>query len=412
MPRLRSARAPLAFTATTAGLLAAVLVPAVAATSAHKAQPAASSSARVGSASVDGSTAARPKPTTTTSSSTSTTSTTIPAQACQDTADTAIRFSLTVGGQAANGFYALPDTAPTGLVVFSHGYGHSSYSWQHHLRRVAADHDVIAIAMDYRGITFLSTEKAPGIPDTRGWNVSAGAEDGIAAAQYFEDECNVTGTIVNYGVSMGGNTSGLMAAAGATRSTGAPLFDYWIDIEGANVVAETYTGARILAPVNAFARNAQADIEAEMGGTFEQRTATYLEKSNVTRVQDMKAAGLKGVVLVHGVDDGLVTHDQSVTMRAALNAVGIPTHMFTVTLKSPESERETTATGYIGGAVDPTYRSPLAGHASEMSTTHIVSVLGFERLAAIFAGNKPDCTREYVVDGELGQVPPTEIACL
>jgi acetyl esterase/lipase len=374
-------------TAAAAGLLAAALLP----------------------ASAGATTAARPKPTTTTSSTTSTTIATT--QACQDSADTAIRFSLTVEGEAANGFYALPDTSPTGLVVFSHGYGHSSYSWQEHLRRTAAELDVIAVAMDYRGITFLSTEKAPGIPDTRGWNVSAGAEDGIAAAQYFEDECNITGTIVNYGVSMGGNTSGLMAAAGATRSTGDPLFDYWIDIEGANAVAETYTGARILAPFNAFAANAQTDIEAEMGGTFEARTSTYLEWSNITRADDMKAAGLKGVVLVHGVDDGLVTYDQSVTMRALLNAAGIPTHMFTVTLKSPESERETTATGYIGGAIDPTYRSPLAGHASEMSTTHIVSVLGFERLAAIYAGTKPDCTREYVVDGELGQLPPADIPC-
>lgn len=334
-----------------------------------------------------------------------------PAQACTDTADTAIRFSLPVAGETAEGFYALPDTTPTGLVVFSHGYGHSSYSWQHHLRRVAAELDVITVAMDYRGITFLSTEKAPGIPDTRGWNVSAGAEDGIAAAQYFEDECDITGTIVNYGVSMGGNTSGLMAAAGATRSTGSPLFDYWIDIEGANVVAETYTGARILAPVNTFAANAQADIEAEMGGTFEARTATYLERSNVTRVDDMKAAGLKGVILVHGVDDGLVTYDQSVSMRAALNAGGIPTQMFTVTLKSPQSERETTATGYIGSVVDPTYRSPLAGHASEMSTTHIVSVTGFERLSALFAGQTPDCTREHVVDGELAATIPAPAPC-
>ncbi len=352
------------------------------------------------------------KPTTTSSTSSTTTTTTIPSQACTDATDTATRFSLTVDGEQADGFYALPDTAPTGLVVFSHGYGHSSYSWQHHLRRVAADLDVVTVAMDYRGITFLSTEKAPGIPDTRGWNVTKGAEDGIAAAQYFQDECSITGTIVNYGVSMGGNTSGLMAAAGAKRADGTtPLFDYWVDIEGANAVAETYTGARILAPFNAFARNAQADIEAEMGGTFEQQTATYLNRSNVTRAADMKAAGLKGVVLVHGVDDGLVTYDQSATMRAVLNANGIPTQTFTVTFKSPQSERETTATGYIGGQVDPQYRSPLAGHASEMSMTHIVSVLGFERLTAIYNGSAPDCTRETVVDGERGSVPPHELPC-
>jgi pimeloyl-ACP methyl ester carboxylesterase len=330
---------------------------------------------------------------------------------CKDHADTAVRFTIPVNGQNADGFYALPDVKPVGLVVFSHGYGHSSYSWQHHLRRVAAELDVIAVAMDYRGITFLPSEKAPGIPDTRGWNVTAGAEDGIAAAQHFEAGCKTIDTIVNYGVSMGGNTSGLMAAAGATRADGSPLFDYWIDIEGAANVSETYTGARILAPVNAFARQAQADIEAEMGGTFEQQPLTYLNKSVVTRVADMKAAGLKGVVLVHGIDDGLVTHDQSVQMRAALNAVGIPTQMFTVALRDAQSERETTLTGYLGGQLDPNYTSPLVGHASEMSTTHLVSVTGFQRLSALFGGQTPDCLREHVVDGQLGTTIPSPSAC-
>ncbi|HEX2039055.1 MAG TPA: prolyl oligopeptidase family serine peptidase [Acidimicrobiales bacterium] len=330
---------------------------------------------------------------------------------CKDHADTAVRFTIPVNGQSADGFYALPDVKPVGLVVFSHGYGHSSYSWQHHLRRVAAELDVIAVAMDYRGITFLPTFKAPGIPDTRGWNVTAGAEDGIAAAQHFEAACRTIDTIVNYGVSMGANTSGLMAAANADRSDGSPLFDYWVDIEGAVNVSETYTGARILAPVNAFARQAEEDIRAEMGGTFEQRTATFLEKSVVTRAPDMKASGLKGVVLVHGVDDGLVTYDQSVQMRAALNAVGIPTQMFTVTSRSPQSERETTLTGYLGSQLDPNYKSPLAGHASEMSTTHIVSVLGFERLTALFNGQAPDCTREHVTDGQLATTVPAPSAC-
>ncbi len=328
--------------------------------------------------------------------------------ACQDTTDTATRFTISVNGENADGFYALPDQAPEGLVVFSHGYGHSSYSWQHHLRRVADELDVITVAMDYRGIDFLSTYKAPGIPDTRGWDVHKGAEDGIAAAQYFEADCDLD-TIVNYGVSMGGNTSGLMAAANADREDGSPLFDYWVDIEGASNVSETYTGARILAPVNTFALQAEEDIRAEMGGTFEEQPATYLESSVVTRAPDMRTSGLKGVVLVHGVDDGLVTYDQSVQMKAALRAVGIKTQTFTVLLKSDESERETTLTGYLGSQLDPNYRSPLAGHASEMSTTHIVSVTGFERLAAIFDGDVPTCTGEYVVDGQVGSPPPATL---
>lgn len=334
-----------------------------------------------------------------------------PVGPCHDNNDTAIRFSVTVDGETAEGFYALPDDHPVGLVVFSHGYGHSSYSWQHHLRRVADELGVIALAMDYRGLTFLSTEKAPGIPDTRGWNVTTGAADGIAAAQWFEDRCNTIETIVNYGVSMGGNTSGLMAAAGATRDDGSDLFDYWIDVEGAVNVTETYLAARAAAPANAFAAQAQTDIEAEMGGPVESQPAEYLERTVVTHAGGMKAAGLKGVILVHGVDDGLVTHDQSAQMRAVLNAVGIPTQMFTVTLRSPESEQETTLTGHVGTEIDPDYTSPLAGHASEMSTTHIVSVTGFARLSALFGGQTPDCTREHVVDGQLATTVPTPTAC-
>jgi pimeloyl-ACP methyl ester carboxylesterase len=329
-------------------------------------------------------------------------------QPCTDAVDSAIALSLTVAGETATGHYSLPDTAPQGLVVFSHGYGHSSHSWKHHLRRVADQLDVIAVAMDYRGLTFLTTEKAPGVPDTQGWDVTKGAEDGIAAARHFEEHCELD-TIVNYGVSMGGNTSGLIAATDVRRGNGDPVFDYWVDIEGATNVSETYTGARLLAPFNAFAAQAKSDIETEMGGTFEQQPATYLDRSVVTRTKDMKRAGLKGVVLVHGVDDGLVTYDQSRQMQAALRAVGIPAQMFTVVLKSDESERETTLTGYLGSQLDPNYRSPLAGHASEMSTTHIVSATGFERLAAIFAGDVPTCTHEYVVDGQVGTTPPATL---
>jgi pimeloyl-ACP methyl ester carboxylesterase len=327
------------------------------------------------------------------------------AMRCADAFDGTTRFSLPVNGEQATGFYALPSARPVGIVVFSHGYGHSSYSWRHHLRRVAEELHVITVAMDGRGLDVVGM-KASGVPDTRGWPVQAAAEDGIAAARYFQAKCPDAKTVVNYGVSMGGNTAGIMAATPVTRAAGrTPLFDYWVDIEGATSMIETYLTARTLGPVNGTAKNAAEDIERETGGPIEEHQDAYAQRNVLTRAQDIKASGVRGVVLVQGVDDGLVPYNQSQEMRTALQAVGLPTQYFTVTLKSDDSERETTLTGAALGNVQADYRSPFAGHTSEMSTTHLVSLTGFERLAAIFEGAPPLCTQEYVVDGQAGTTP-------
>jgi hypothetical protein len=200
-------------------------------------------------------------------------------------------------------------------------------------------------------------------------------------------------------VSLGGNTSGLIAAAGATRADGSPMFDWWVDIEGVNNVMETYMEARAASP------SAAADIEEETGGSIDEKPEEFQARTNILRVADMKAAGLKGVVLVQGVDDGLVPYNQSQEMFDALAAGGIPAQYFTVTLKDDTSEKETTLSGAVVGSADRTYVSPLAGHTSELSTTHIVSTTGFARLNAIFGGHPPECTRLFWVDGQAGGAP-------
>jgi hypothetical protein len=328
---------------------------------------------------------------------------TTPWPPCTDDVDGAVEFTIPIDGddRDAHGFYAVPATDPVGMVVFSHGYGHSSYSWQDHAARVAEELNVVTVAVDGRDLTILDTFKRPGIPNTAGWPVKSAAEDGLAAAAMFESACSTIETIVNYGVSLGGNTSGIMAAAGAKRADGTtPMFDWWVDVEGVNNLIETYMEARAADP------GAAGAIQIEAGGPIELTgPEPYLERTNVALVDKMKAAGLKGVVLVHGVDDGLVPHNQSDEMFAALTAVGIPAQFFVVTLKSDESERETTGTGHVLGRLDPEYRSPLSGHASELSETHIVGLTGFERLTAIFNGQPPACTRVAVVDGQVGSTP-------
>jgi acetyl esterase/lipase len=303
------------------------------------------------------------------------------------------RLDITVEGQPAWGVYAMPDRTPKGIVVFAHGHGHSADSWRAHVAATAKRDGVIAIAMNYR--------HPAGQPDTYGWRVREGAADSIVAAQLFERTCPMAKTVVMYGVSMGGNTAGLAVAAKAKRHNGAPLFDYWFDIEGATNVTETYLEARGLAlSGNATAKTAVAEIEEEFGGPIESRSDTYLANSIVTRAEDIKASGLKGVVMVHAVDDGLVGYNQSPEMNARLRQVGIPVDFWTAVTRGASSEPGTTLDGYVTGNV-PGFESPFVGHADEDSDTHLVGATGFERLAALFAGVTPAC-RTGLLDGNLG----------
>lgn len=319
---------------------------------------------------------------------------------CVDKADEALPLRLIVDGQKATGYYSVPETQPTALVVIGHGYGHSSYSWIEHMKRMSEELGVIAVAMDYRGTTF---EPRPwpedGVPSTRGWRVMEGAEDMIAATKLLKANCTSIDETVIFGVSMGGNSTGLALALSAEEKK--PLFDYWIDAEGATNVIETYFGARVLAAGNEFAANAYADIVEEMGGEFEDDPAPYVEHAVVSRIEEIKASGVKGVVVIQGVNDGLVPYNQSRELVAELAAEEIPVDMYSAVRNDAKGESGTTITGYAGG--DP----GIAGHASERSTTHAVMVTAFDRLKALVTEDyQPGPYREFVFDnGTIYTVP-------
>jgi len=215
-----------------------------------------------------------------------------------------------------------------------------------------------------------------------------------------------------FGISMGGNASGLaVASPDAVRADGSPLFDYWVDVEGVNNLTEEYLVIRAVAPASADAALAQQEIEEENGGTLEEAPAAYSELTNVSRAPDM--AELEGAVIVHGVDDGLVTTDQSPQMAAALNAVGVPAHLYTAVLCG-EAECGSNATAI---AADPIfaqlgqpYPAAFAGHGWEGSDTQVVISTGFTQLWALMAGATVQ-PGETVVD--LGTVPePGETTAL
>jgi acetyl esterase/lipase len=322
---------------------------------------------------------------------------------CRDSADQVHELVIRVEGEPALGIYSLPARKPKGVVVFAHGYGHTTDSWEHHALN-ASRHGLIAVAMNYRGLQNLPDSDGDGLRQSRGWPAMAGAEDSLAAARLFEAACRPR-TITIFGVSMGGNMSGLAVALagerGITRSDGTtPLFDYWVDVEGVANLTETYMEARAIAPANAFAQQAKADIEAETGGPIEQEPEAFQQRTVVARIDDV-AGAIRGAVVIHGLDDGLVPYNQGREMASSLRAAGVDTDMITVGLKDEDSERETTLTGYAGGAIDPNYRSPLAGHASEKSTTHIVMETAFERLWTLMDGQTPGPYRECAANGAL-----------
>jgi fermentation-respiration switch protein FrsA (DUF1100 family) len=319
------------------------------------------------------------------------------ALACVGDPSAALPLTFMSGGQRAQALYVLPSVKPRGIVVFDHGYSHTMYSWVRHLQRTARTLGVIAVAPDYRGQ--VNDLKAKPYPSSRGWRVAEGAVDTNTVAQLFDKLClKGGGHNVLYSVSMGGNTAGLALAAKPKRLKGKPLFDEWVDVEGAANVLETYQGARLLAPVNTFAAHAQADIEAEMGGTPEQVPQVYAERTVVNRVDDIAASGIKGVVMVHGVMDGLVTHDISRQLQALLLGYGVPVDMTAFVTRTTGTEPGTTLDGYA-----PTGQtSPFAGHASEVSETHDVGLAGFAKLAELYKGKAVACS-DVTKDGQTGQ---------
>lgn len=281
----------------------------------------------------------------------------------------------------AAGRYALPaNPAPETLVVMFHGHGNDSCSWRNHLR-AAAERGAVAVAMDYTGQRQEPVENY-------GWFVRAGAADSIAAARHFLDRYPSITTVVAFGISMGGNAAGVAVASGdAVRADGSPLFDYFVDVEGVNDLVQEYLIARGVAPVNAGGALAQQEIEEENGGTLEEVPERYLEITNVYRAPDMDE--LRGAVLVHGSDDGLVPPVQMPEFGLALAGAGVPVHLYAV-LGNGGAEAGTTATGIplgpVLGAAGQSWESPLAGHGWEGSDTHLVIRTGFDALWALLEG--------------------------
>ncbi|HET7310130.1 MAG TPA: alpha/beta fold hydrolase [Mycobacteriales bacterium] len=328
---------------------------------------------------------------------------------CTGNPSVAHALSVPVAGETASGYYAVPKHTARGLVVFDHGYSHTAWNWRQHLTQVAARDGVIAIAMDYRHQKDSPVDPKTGFSSSRGWRVQEGADDSIAAAKLFDATCRTGGVNTIYGISMGGNTSGLVAAAAAKRASGKPLFNYWFAIEPAVNVTETWAEASAVAQSgNTFAVEAAQDIEQEMGGTPADAPAAYQSHTVMARMADIATAGLSGVAVVQGVDDGLVPYNQSRELVTALRAAGIPVDDVTVGTRG-SGEAGTTLSGNALGPAGQ--QSPFAGHASEVSNTQVVGLTGFDLLDQLYLHHQPPACHESFRDGDSGQWQISPATC-
>lgn len=300
------------------------------------------------------------------------------------------RLDLTVNGQPTYGLYTLPASAPRGMVVFGHGYSYNVDAWRAHMIRAATKDGLVAVTMDYRGLKDLPKDET-GFERARGWPVKAGSEDLVAAGQHFDRLCGGFDRRFLLGVSMGGNSTGLAAALKAKTLDGRPLFDYWVGIEGVWNLTELAGQARAAAASSPFAQNAYDDIVAENGGTPEEKPDEYSFRTVVNRAADIGASGLRGIVLVHAIDDGEASYDQAQQMEKAMRNANVPTDLYSVSRKADGDTPDTTLDG----------NQTMAGHAPEWSTHHISMDTGFDALSALAAeSGPPPCNRDFSTDGQ------------
>ena len=289
-----------------------------------------------------------------------------PFTTCTSSSQATKPLSLPVRGQTATGLYALPSSAPRGIVVVGHGHTGDAASVAGLVRQIATTDDVVALAMDYRG-TNLKT--------LFGWRVIEGAQDSIAATQMFDAFCPGGDALHQcgiLGISMGGNPCRAWpyVSSGATaRSDGQPLFDYWFDVSGRHQrgrdLRRRFSKPISLAPVSALSSTGSdghgRKCRPEFGGTPLTNPLAYLANSPVARTAAMKASGLKGVFYPAWGHRrrGDLGHERP-KWPPPLALAGIPTDLSIVGVQAAPAPRPVSRWTATSSAIAPGYVSPLS----------------------------------------------------
>lgn len=327
---------------------------------------------------------------------------------CRDRRDVSGLVAIPVDGETATGRYAAPAHRPSTLVVINHGYSFDSHAWQWIMRDMAREHGVLVVAMDYRGTVAPGDfdgdgrgdyherkgARWDGSPRARGWPIAAGATDTNAITELVKRRCSSIEETVLFSVSMGVGAGGMALA----ESRG--LYDYWIAVEGVTNLFEEYHGACALARTgNKFATAACEDMAAETGNG---NPSELSSRTLITRSDEIGDSGLKGAVVVHAFEDGQAPYDQGRQLQVALRMQAIPTEFFSIGRRDAESEQGTALSTHAGNS-----DTGLAGHATEVSDTHINMRVAYARLwKLIEERDVPDADREFVVDRNDVYPPP------
>lgn len=271
----------------------------------------------------------------------------------------------------------VPDSQPTKLVVFCHGYGQTvEGAWLGHMKRTASS-DIAVVSTNYR--------------DNLGFPSLRGAEDTIIATRNALARFPSIKTVYALGVSLGGNVCGNAITESAKQSpTGKSLYDYWVDVEGLVNLNESWLEAKAALPAAAEA------MERDTGGTPADQPQEYVRRSPALNAQTMKSGGLQAVAVIHGFNDGLVPYNQAREMTTALILAGIPTQMINVIFDGSEQTSGTTLTGGLalltGGEapdVNDELGLNLTGHGWEGDYGHPVIRAGFDQLQLMLEGKFP-----------------------
>jgi pimeloyl-ACP methyl ester carboxylesterase len=209
-------------------------------------------------------------------------------------------YTLTVDGQTATGRAVLPTGSPTVLVVFCHGFGGAANNFDGYLADVA-NRGWAGVSMDYRG--------AQGA-----WKVLTGWHDTVAATQDMKARYPSITTTIIWGISMGGEVSGLSVAYSPPGT-----YQYWVEDAGVENLVEEW------ATVTGF----QGAIQAETGGTPADVPQAYVDRSPIAQVTGIAAQGLKRAFVNHAAGDTTVTPTQAQEITAALVGARVPVSTYT-----------------------------------------------------------------------------------
>ncbi len=294
-------------------------------------------------------------------------------------AATVERYSITVDGETALGWLAYPATGtPTALLVIGHGCcGKPDQSGT--VAAYADAYGAVAVAMDYRG---------PGH-----WDVMKGHRDLIGATEdLYARFPSITRTVI-WGLSMGGETTGMAVAARPD------LFDYWVDSFGVVDLIQEFAALGLYPGVSPNPNNTTNPtgswIVEETGGTPATASDAYLARSPAYHADGMR--GLKRAYIAHGIGDLIVQYSQSRLLYANLVANGVPVSLDTVVTRGGGVQGPFLPV--VGTQTVPTPVGPAA---------HDGAAIGYsaETVAALLTGGEPDAGtafREWVVDATTGQ---------